>query len=241
MAGEQSSRSRTTRNKGPATKAVEKQERAHRHAETSKDLSRAGDGSQERPSRGGEHAEPAELESLSLDGMPDQLNKQKEFIQGLMELLKESLDNMPAELNQQGELTAGLVILLKKSIASEKKATSEILRLREDNAKLCHEIDLLKEKNAGWKKLHENSSSSMKMLQALVMEQKEELAKLRIEHPAAVKVRNAAVEQMMKARVEKSRVMDRMKKMAEETRKEMVVVEAMKKQLRLRGELDHLG
>ena len=240
MAGEQSSRSRTTRNKGAATKAAEKK-RARRHAETSKDLSRAGDGSQERPSRGGEHAEPAELESLSLDGMPDQLNKQKEFIQGLMELLKESLDDMPAVLNQQGELTAGLVMLLKKSIASEKKATGEILRLQEDKAKLCHEIDLLKEKNAGWKKLHENSSSSMKMLQALVMEQKEELAKLRIEHPAAVKVRNAAVEQMMKARVEKSRVMDRMKKMAEETRKEMEVVEAMKKQLRLRGELDHLG
>ncbi len=171
MAGEKSSRSRTTRNEGAATKAAEKK-RARRHAETSKDLSRAGDGSLERPRRGGEHAEPAELESLSLDSMPDQLNKhlnkQKEFIQGLMELLKESLD------------------------------------------KLHHEIDLLKEKNAGWKKLHENSSSSMKMLQALVMEQKEELAKLRIEHPAAVKVHNA-------------------------------VVEAMKKQLRLRGELDHLG
>ena len=105
MAGEQRSRSRTTRNKGAATKAAEKK-RARRHAETSKDLSRAGDGSQERPSRGGEHAEPAKLESLSLDGMPDQLNKQKEFIQGLMELLKESLDDMPAELNQQGELTA---------------------------------------------------------------------------------------------------------------------------------------
>ena len=52
--------------------------------------------------REGEHVEPAALESLSLDGMPDQLNKQKEFIQGLMELLKESLDDMPAELNQQG-------------------------------------------------------------------------------------------------------------------------------------------
>ena len=35
----------------------------------------------------------------------------------------------------------------------------------------------------------------------------------------------------MKARVGKSRVMDRMKKMAEETHKEMGVVEAMKKQL----------
>ena len=45
----------------------------------------------------------------------------------------------------------------------------------------------------------------------------------------------------MKARIEKSRVMDRMKKMAEETCKEMEVVEEMKKQLRLRGELDHLG
>ena len=80
--------------------------RARHHAETSKDLSRAGDGSQERPSRGGEHAEPAELESLSRDGMPDQLkkhlNKQKECIQGLMELLTESLDDMPAELNKQG-------------------------------------------------------------------------------------------------------------------------------------------
>ena len=130
--------------------------------------------------------------------MPDQLNKhlnkQKEFIHGLVELLKESLDDMPAELNEQGELTAGLVMLLKKSIASEKKAVGKILQLQEDKAKLCHEIDLLKEKSVGWKKLHENSSSSMKMLQALVMEQKEELAKLRIEHPAAVKVRNAAVE-----------------------------------------------
>ena len=65
--------------------------------------------------------------------MPDQLNKhrnkQKEFIQGLMELRKESLDDMPAELNQQGELIASLVMLLKKSIASEKKATGEILQL----------------------------------------------------------------------------------------------------------------
>ena len=75
----------------------------------------------------------------------------------------------------------------------------------------------------------------MKLLQALIMEQKEELAKLRIEHPAAVKVRNAAVEQMMKARVEKSRVMDKMKKMAEEMSEEMKVVEAVKKQFRLHG------
>ena len=59
--------------------------------------------------------------------MPDQLNKQKDFIHGLVELLKESLDDMPTELNEQGELTAGLVMLLKKSIASEKKATGEIL------------------------------------------------------------------------------------------------------------------
>ena len=79
---------------------LRKKKRARRHAETSKDLSRAGDGSQERPSRGGEHAEPAALESLSLDGMPDQLNKQKEFIHGLVELLKESLDDMLAELNE---------------------------------------------------------------------------------------------------------------------------------------------
>lgn len=115
-------------------------------------------------------------------------------------------------------------MLLKKNIASKKKATGEILQLQEDKAKLCHELDMLKEKNAGWKKLHESSRSSMKMLHALVMEQKEELAKLRIEHPAAVKVRNAAVEQMMKARIKKSRFMDRMKKMAEETSKEMEVV-----------------
>ena len=73
------------------------------------------------------------------------------------------------------------------------------------------------------------------------MEQKEELVKLCIEHSTAVKVRNAVREQMMKAHVEKSHIMDRMKKMVEETRQEMEVVEAMKKQLRLRGELDHLG
>ena len=38
--------------------------------------------------------------------MPNQLNKHlnklKEFIHGLVELLKESLDDMPAELNEQG-------------------------------------------------------------------------------------------------------------------------------------------
>ena len=62
------------------------------------------------------------------------------------------------------------------------------------------------------------------------------MAKLHIEQPAAFKLRNAAVEQRMKACVEKSRIMDRMKKMAEETRKEMEVVEAMKKQLRLHGQ-----
>ena len=67
------------------------------------------------------------------------------------------------------------------------------------------------------------------------------MAKLHIEHPTAVKVRNAAMEQMMKARVKKSCIMDRMKKIAEEMRKEMEVVQAMKKQLRLCGELDHLG
>ena len=44
----------------------------------------------------------------------------------------------------------------------------------------------------------------------------------------------------MKARVEKSCVTDRMKEMVEETRKEMEVVEAMKKQLQLCSELDHL-
>ena len=101
--------------------------------------------------------------------MPDQLNKQEEFIEGLVELLKEIFDDMPTELNEQGDLTAGLVMLLKKSIATEKKVTGEILQLQEDKAKLCHELDLLKEENAGWKKLHENSSSSTKMLQALVM------------------------------------------------------------------------
>ena len=39
-------------------------------------------------------------------------------------------------------------MLLKKSIASEKKATSEILQLLEDKANLCHELDRLKEENA---------------------------------------------------------------------------------------------
>ena len=62
------------------------------------------------------------------------------------------------------------------------------------------------------------------------------MAKLHIEHPTTVKVRNATVEQMMKSRIEKSRIMDTMKKMVEETRKEMEVVEAMKKQLRLHGQ-----
>ena len=100
-----------------------------------KDLSRVGEGSRERPSRGSKHAELSVLVSLSLDDMPDQLNKQEEFINDLLELLKERLDEMPDELNEQGELTTGLVMLLKKSIASEKKATGEILRLQEDKAR----------------------------------------------------------------------------------------------------------
>ena len=61
-------------------------------------------------------------------------------------------------------MTAVLVMLLKKSIASDKNATSKILQLQEDNVKLRHELNLVKEENVGWKKLHENSSSSMKML-----------------------------------------------------------------------------
>ena len=112
-----------------------------------------------------------------LDQLNKHLNKQKEFIHGLVELLKESLDDMLAELNEQGELTAGLVMLLKKSIASEKKATSEILQLQEDKAKLCHELDLLKEENGDWKKLHEksrrrswqSSASSTRLLSRYVM------------------------------------------------------------------------
>ena len=71
----------------------------------------------------------AALELLSLDDMPDQLNKhlnkQKEFIQGLVELLKESLDDMPIELNKKEELTAGFAMLLKESIASKKKAPAK--------------------------------------------------------------------------------------------------------------------
>ena len=106
MAGVRSSRSRTTRNKGAATKAAEKKRGLAATQRPRKDLSRTRDGSQECPSRGGEHAEPAELESLSLDGMPDQLNKhlnkQKEFIQGLIELLKESLEDMPLSSISRG-------------------------------------------------------------------------------------------------------------------------------------------
>ena len=51
---------------------------------------------------------------------------------------------MPIELNKQGELTTGFMMLLKKSIASEKKATGEILQLQEDKVKLCDELDFLK-------------------------------------------------------------------------------------------------
>ena len=70
MAGVQSSWSSTTRNKAAATKATEKIERAHRLTETSKDLSRAGEGSQEHPSRGGEDAGLVAQESLSLTTCP---------------------------------------------------------------------------------------------------------------------------------------------------------------------------
>ena len=103
MAGEQSSRSRTTRNKGVATKAAEKKRGL---AATQRPRKISHGQAMAPPSRGGEHAKLAALESLSLDGMPDQLNKhlnkQKEFIHGLVELLKESLDDMPAELNKRG-------------------------------------------------------------------------------------------------------------------------------------------
>ena len=41
-----------------------------------------------------------------------------------------------------------MMMLLKKSIASDKNTTGEILQFPEDKAKLCHELDLLKEENA---------------------------------------------------------------------------------------------
>ena len=67
-------------------------------------------------------------------------------------------------------MTAGFVMLLKETITFGKKATGKILQLQEDNVKLRHELDLVKEENAGWKMLHEKSSSSLKMLNALIWE-----------------------------------------------------------------------
>jgi hypothetical protein len=130
-------------------------------------------------------------------------------------------------------LTAGLVKLLKESIASGKKATGKILQLQEDKAKLRHELDLLKEENAGWKKLQEKTSASVKMLTAVIGELGEDMAKLRIESVVAVKQHHADVKEIMHARLEKSRAMEAMKKMADERREEMKVMEAMKKQLEL--------
>jgi hypothetical protein len=209
MAGRKSSGPRN--NKGATTKAAEKKERARRAAEASKDLSWAGEGSQKRIRRGGEHAERAMLKSLARDDMPAQLNKQKELIAGLLKLVKESN-------------------------ASVDKATGEIVELREDKAKLCHELDLLKEEIAGWEKLREKSSASVKMLTAVIGELRDDMAKLRTENVAAVKQHHADVKEIIHARLEKSRAMEAMKKMADERREEMKVMEAMKKQLELRAQ-----
>ena len=143
-------------------------------------------------------------------------------------------DDMPAQLNKQKELIAGLLKLVKESIASVDKATGEIVELREDKAKLCHELDLLKEEIAGWEKLREKSSASVKMLTTVIGELRDDMAKLRTENVAAVKQHHVDVKEIIHACLEKSRAMEAMKKMADERREEMKVVEAMKKQLELR-------
>jgi chromosome segregation ATPase len=145
-------------------------------------------------------------------------------------------DDMPAQLNKKKELIAGLLKLVKESNASVDKATGKIVELREDKAKLCHELDLLKEEIAGWEKLREKSSASVKMLTAIIGELRDDMAKLRTENMAAIKQHHADMKEIIHAHLKKSRTMEAMKKMADERREEMKVVEAMKKELELRAQ-----
>ena len=73
----------------------------------------------------------------------------------------------------------------------------------------------------------------MKMLTAIIRELREDMEKLRTENVAAVKQHHVDVKDIIHARLEKSRAMEAMKKMADERQEEMKVVEAMKKQLEL--------
>ena len=124
-----------------------------------------------------------------------------------------------------------MVKLLKQSKASVEKVTGEIVELEEDKVKLRHELDLLKEEIAGWEKLREKSSALVKMLTVVIGELRDDMAKLRTENVAAVKQHHADVKENMHARLEKSHAMEAVKKMADERREEMKVMEAMKKEM----------
>ena len=78
-------------------------------------------------------------------------------------------DDILDGLIKQKELVDGLMKLLEISDASVDKATGLVEQLMADNVKLLKAL-AEEEEAAGWKMLHENSSSSMNMLQALIME-----------------------------------------------------------------------
>jgi hypothetical protein len=97
---------------------------------------------------------------------------------------------------------------------------------------------VLRAKIAGSAKQHEESTAVMKKMAAMVEKIMDENANLRIERERLVRESKADVKrsiedvkEIIAARRENSIAMDAMTKMAEERRKEVKVVEAMKKEL----------
>ena len=133
-------------------------------------------------------------------------------------------DDMRAELDRKDAMIDDLGKLLEKRDTSVDRATGLVEKLMEEND--------------AWKKLLEKKSASEGRLKELAGELLEDLAKLHIEREGLlkesvehVKELHAYATQAIDALEQRARSMAAMRKMSDERRQEMEVVEEMKKEI----------
>jgi len=133
-------------------------------------------------------------------------------------------DDMRTELDRKDAMIDDLVKLLEKSDTSVDRATSLVEKLMEEN-------------NA-WKKSLEKKSASKRRLKELAEELLEDLAKLYIEREGLLKESVERVKELhvyatqsINSLEQRACTMAAMRKMSDERREEMEVVEAMKKEI----------
>ena len=133
-------------------------------------------------------------------------------------------DDMRIDLDRKDDMINDLVKLLEKRDASVDRATGLVEKLMEEND--------------AWKKLLEKKSASEGRLKELFEELLEDLAKLYIEREGLLKESTERVKELhayamqsIDALEQRARAMAAMRKMSDERREEMEVVEAMNKEI----------